>query len=133
MSLIQFREQSEGRYIVFCPKCKKQVMIAKMDEIADLAKHNIIPLCFDCVPLGVDKVPSHIMSALDVYLIGFGDASFIAFWKHHKEAGEYELRCVPVDGPLWNLLNVCDLDNVASLSSSTYLHKFLNTEEVQSE
>jgi len=126
MSLIQFRQDSEGRYIVFCPLCHKQVMVAPMSEIADLVNHNIVPICFDCSDLGIDNVPPHLMSALDVYLLAMGDATFLAFWRHHNDDGEYELRCQPINTLLWYCLKTGDVRRIAPLSSNTYLHNSLN-------
>jgi len=126
MSLIQFRQDSEGKYIVFCPQCHKQVMIAPMSEIAELVKNQVVPLCFDCVPLEVDKIPSHIMSALDVYLIGFGDATFLAAWFESPLSEPVELRCRQVSpgDDFEDLLR--SMGDVSPLSSSTYLHNLLN-------
>jgi len=126
MSLIQFRQDSEGRYIVFCPLCHKQVMIAPMSEIADLVLHNIVPVCFDCSDLGIDNVPPHLMSALDVYILGLGDATFLAFWRHHNDDGEYELRCQAVDTFILSTLATGGLRYKTPLSSNTYLHTSLN-------
>jgi len=122
MSLIQFRQDSEGKYIVFCPLCHSQVMVAPMSEIADLVNHNIIPVCFKCSDLGIDNVPPHLLSALDVYLLALGDAAFLAFWRHHSDEGEYELRCQKINTLLWYCLKTGDVRNIAPLSSSTYLH-----------
>jgi hypothetical protein len=108
-------------------------MVASMAEIAELAHNQVIPLCFDCSPSGVDNVPPQFVSALDLYLVGFGDASFLAHWRYHDVSKDYELRFTLIDLSMWFVLKTGDVREIQSLSSSTNLHKILNTSGGQDE
>jgi hypothetical protein len=101
------------------------------DEIGELSKADISPICFDCSSLGADKVLSHLLSGSENYFIGLGDVAFMFFWHQVFKGGDWHLCCKPIDQ--WEL-EIAKLENISAvtpLSSSTYLHKNLNVKGSQ--
>jgi hypothetical protein len=97
-----------------------------MEEIGELSRADISPICFECSSLGVDKVPSHLLSGSENYFIGIDGLDFIFFWRQLNPAGDWELWCRAIENGILDLAGLEDVASVQSLSSSTYLHKNLN-------
>jgi hypothetical protein len=126
MSLIYATYVRDLVWEVLCPVCRKSIGRMGPVEIGELSKADIFPVCFDCSSLGVDKVPSHLLSGSENYLIGIDGQDFLFFWHQLHPAGDWELWCCAIENGILDLAGLENVSSVQSLSSSTYLHNFLN-------
>lgn len=117
MSVIEFSQVGNGMCAVFCPHCSVRVGLFDPDEIVGMSRVGVVPVCFDCDPLNVDKVPDHLKLPEEIYLLMLGDQPFVCQWDNAGFHWANRLTFLQ-----WATLLEPNLWAGAPLSSSTYLH-----------
>jgi len=114
MSLIRFTSVGSGMARVHCPRCNESVGIFEMNEMLDMSRSGVVPLCFDCDSLDANKVPDALRLPEMAFCLVLDNQPFFCVW---DDRGFHV--CRPVDYLTWATLVESGLWRGSPLSSSS--------------